>query len=318
VPLIAQAPGVQAQRVARMFQHAETAVVSMAQADMSARGLRDGDLVRLRSRRGSLILPVAASADLRDGQVFLPMHWGSQFIAGLGINALTLPTFDPHSKQPELKHAAVSVEKIALPWQLVAISSGAQSETAQQAAHLRPHLGAFEYAAISLFGSECNNLIFRAAASVPLSAAYVAQIDRALGFDEHDDVLHYVDRRRDIGRKIRVHEGKLIAVRLSGDVSAQDWLKDWLELGHSVADFRRALLSPSAQAPRNFKARGRIVCNCLNVSAPEIDAQLATLSEPAPEATFAELQARLQCGTQCGSCVPELRRIIDGFAKAAA
>jgi assimilatory nitrate reductase catalytic subunit len=305
-------------KVARMFQHAETAVVSMAQTDMSARGLREGDLVRVRSRRGSVVLPAAASADMRSGQVFVPMHWGSKFIAGLGINALTLPKFDPQSKQPELKHAAVAVEKIALPWQLVAISSGAHTDTAQQTARLRSHLGAFEYAAISLFGHDQNNLIFRAAASVPLSAAYVAQIDQALGFDEHDDVLHYVDRRRDIGRKIRVRDAKLIAVRLSGDVTAQDWLKDWLELGHSITDFRRTLLSPSAQAPREFSARGHIVCNCLNVSAPEIDAQLAALPASAPNPALAALQARLQCGTQCGSCVPELRRIIAAFARAAA
>ena len=39
-----------------------------------------------------------------------------------GINALTAPAFDPVSKQPELKHTAVRVERAALPWSLVAFA----------------------------------------------------------------------------------------------------------------------------------------------------------------------------------------------------
>jgi NAD(P)H-nitrite reductase large subunit len=39
------------------------------------------------------------------------MHWGSRFIGGDGVNAVTLPVLDPLSKQPELKHAAVQVER---------------------------------------------------------------------------------------------------------------------------------------------------------------------------------------------------------------
>jgi assimilatory nitrate reductase catalytic subunit len=39
-----------------------------------------------------------------------------------GVNALTSPHFCPQSRQPELKHAAVALDKINLPWRLTAMA----------------------------------------------------------------------------------------------------------------------------------------------------------------------------------------------------
>jgi assimilatory nitrate reductase catalytic subunit len=47
------------------------------------------------------------------------------------------------------------------------------------------------------------------------------------------------------------------------------------------------------------------VCNCFNVSEREIDAFLAESN------SIAALQASLKCGTNCGSCLPELRRKVN-------
>jgi len=69
------------------------------------------------------------------------------------------------------------------------------------------------------------------------------------------------------------------------------------------------LLMPSNKSPQNFKSRGRIVCNCFNVSETEInDSLLGTHGDA--EAKLAALQQKLKCGTNCGSCVPELKKII--------
>ena len=48
------------------------------------------------------------------------------------------------------------------------------------------------------------------------------------------------------------------------------------------------------------------VCNCLDVSAAQIEQQLQTLPGDAPQ-RLEQLQARLACGTRCGSCLPALR-----------
>ena len=300
-------------KVARLYEHAPTPMLSMTKVDMAKRGLLEGSLVRVRSRRGDVVLPVGVGEDMRGGQVFLPMHWGSHLMAGLGINALTLPTFDPYSKQPELKNAAVQVEKIDLPWRFVAMAIGEEDETSTALARLselRKHLSAFEYASVGLFGHSQENVILRAAASVPLSAHFVAQIDRILGLDQADDVLQYEDKRREVGRRMRIKDGKLAALRLSGDVAAKDWLQDWLAQGTPVAHLTRVLLAPSAKPPQGFTPRGRVICNCLNISEVEIMNQLKTIP-PRAENRLGALQGALKCGTECGSCVPELRRIIQ-------
>ncbi len=307
-------------KVARLFEHAPTPTLNMAAVDMAKRSLSEGSLVRLKSRRGEIILPVSASDGLRGGQVFLPMHWGSRFVAGLGMNALTLPTFDPYSKQPELKNAAVQVEKIDLPWQFVAmaIEDDEQPGRALAGLHqLRRHLNAFEYASVGLFGHRHEGVILRAAASVPLSQDFVAEVDAIFGLNETESVLAYEDKRRSVGRRLRIKDGKLAAVRLSGDAMAKDWLRDWLAEGMSVAHLNRVLLAPAVKPPQGFVPRGRVVCNCLNVSESEI---LACLNSEAAQDgdRLLTLQSKLRCGTECGSCVPELRRMVSAPLQEAA
>jgi assimilatory nitrate reductase catalytic subunit len=52
------------------------------------------------------------------------------------------------------------------------------------------------------------------------------------------------------------------------------------------------------------------VCSCFDVSEAAILQTLTACAGP-PEARLAALQARLRCGTQCGSCLPTLKRLVD-------
>lgn len=75
-------------------------------------------------------------------------------------------------------------------------------------------------------------------------------------------------------RHLKVDNDKLVAASLSGDISAQAWLREYLENEQSVVSLGRLLLMPSSKAPQGFRSRGRIVCNCLNVSEAEIETAL--------------------------------------------
>ncbi|HVK95596.1 MAG TPA: (2Fe-2S)-binding protein, partial [Noviherbaspirillum sp.] len=88
------------------------------------------------------------------------------------------------------------------------------------------------------------------------------------------------------------------------------WLREYLDGEQPVTTLGRLLLIPSAKAPQGFRARGRIVCNCFNVAETEIDDALAKLHGKTPDATLACMQDQLKCGTNCGSCVPELKKMI--------
>ena len=60
--------------------------------------------------RGAIVLPARPDAQQAPNQVFLPMHWGGEYLGGrassgqtlAGVNALTTPERCPQSKQPEL------------------------------------------------------------------------------------------------------------------------------------------------------------------------------------------------------------------------
>ena len=309
-------------KVARLFAHAEEPRLSMSSKDMLRRNVSGGDLVRIKSRRGEMVIRAESSDDLRAGQTFLPMHWGGQFMRGLGVNELTINVTDPTSKQPELKNCAVQVEKADLPWRLVAMAIGEADESAAALARLqalRSHLNDFEFATCGLFGRDQECVIFRGANATAANPDILANIEQILGLDQSLGVMHYQDKRKAISRRVRVVNGKVAAVCLFGDVVAEEWLKDWLSTGHLVSDLRRMLLAPIATPPKGFTTRGRVVCNCLNVSETEIAAHIAGDSSFVEQAAMlASLQQRFKCGTECGSCVPELRRMIGNNATKAA
>ncbi len=74
----------------------------------------DGELVRVRSRRGWVVLRVRIDDSLPVGTAFAPFHWGELFATpGHGaVNAVTVDATDPTSRQPELKGCAVRLESV--------------------------------------------------------------------------------------------------------------------------------------------------------------------------------------------------------------
>jgi assimilatory nitrate reductase catalytic subunit len=272
----------------------------MHAADMARRGLKDGDIAQVRSKRGKLNLRVEASAEMREGQVFIPMHWGGQFMSGLGANVLTTSACDPQSRQPELKHAAVQVEKLGLPWQMVAMRKG---DALKRMSLLQPLLENFDYAALGLYGRDSELVVLRAAHGTAIADELLAQIDGVLGLDEDVQVMNYRDARRGVSKRALMEDGVLNGVRLTGETAARDWLKEIIAQGADAQALRPWLLAPISAPPAGQTQRGRIICNCLDVSEQEI------IHEFKNGLDLTAVQAKLKCGTQCGSCLPELKRL---------
>lgn len=107
-------------RSARLNAAAPEPWLELSASDADDLGIREGDLVEVRSRRGHLIVP-ARITDIRSGTVFAPFHYGYFDITGSGpdsgdpraANEVTLPEWDPVSKQPVYKTAAVRVRRVA-------------------------------------------------------------------------------------------------------------------------------------------------------------------------------------------------------------
>ncbi|MCZ2402740.1 nitrate reductase [Paenarthrobacter sp. Z7-10] len=105
-------------RSRQLHKAAPKAWVELSVQDATELAVREGDLVRVTSRRGLIEVP-ARVGDIRPGTVFAPFHYGYWDAGGTpdghptAANELTITEWDPVSKQPVFKNAAVQVVKIA-------------------------------------------------------------------------------------------------------------------------------------------------------------------------------------------------------------
>jgi assimilatory nitrate reductase catalytic subunit len=169
-----------------------------------------------------------------------------------------------------------------------------------------------------LFGRETDSskagmLILRAAHEGSPDQTLIEKIDAILNMGDDAPCLNYTDAKRGVSKRILVenNHGKpqVTGVRLMGETLAADWLKDVMTTGQFNDELRRWALAPLSAPPTGQRGRGKIICNCLDVSQNEI------LENIELGADLITLQNKLKCGTECGSCVPELKKLVQIHSK---
>ena len=231
------------------------------------------------------------------------MHWGSQFMNSAGANALACDSTDPYSQQPELKHAAVQISKADLTYPLAVVRRCAnQSEALALLQRARSVLTEFPYANVGLYGRTSPLVVFRGASAECVAEADILALDRLFGLDGEDGAIVYVDAKRGVTKKAIAQGGRLLGVRLAGEALAETWLKQAMAEDELDASLIRFALAPSAKPPMTMVPRN-IVCKCADVSDVQIRKELEG------GADLPQLQKSLKCGTFCGSCVPDIKRM---------
>jgi assimilatory nitrate reductase catalytic subunit len=314
----------------RLFGHVAEPSVQMHPQDMAQRQIGNGDLVHVTSKRGSIVVPAQADANLGLSQAFMAMHWGSEYLSGqssagtrlAGVNTLTTSAYCPTSKQPELKHSAVKILKADMPWTLLAMAWLAAGDALSARESLSALMGELAFASCVPFsnntplsepGRERSGVLMRAAGHAAPPDAVLERIEALLGL-AGADTLRYADRKRGQRRAARMARhadgsATLEAIVLAGDTSAQGWIKTLLQEELPAQSYGRLLLLPSAKAPVAVQSRGKTVCTCFNVTDLAIAGALAHC-HGTDDGRLAQLQGQLRCGTNCGSCLPELKRMV--------
>ena len=328
----------------RLFGHVAEPALQMNAQDMARRLLKDGDLVYVTSKRGSVVVPLQASPEVAVSQAFMAMHWGGEYLSGLsssgeplaGVNALTTSAYCPSSKQPELKHAAVKILKAELPWSLLAMAWLPEGQALAAREQLKPLMASFAFSSCVPFANEVplgeagrqrTGVLFRAAGFEAPPEGLLQKIESTLGLGG-TDALRYADRKKGQHRTARLvrhgDNAELTGFVLAGDTSAQAWIKTLLQDELPAQSYGRLLLLPGAKAPVALQSRGKPVCTCFSVTDAEIGACLTDITQAVGGAGYLAsdderlqaLQDKLKCGTNCGSCVPEIKRIIRTTAQA--
>ena len=207
-------------------------------------------------------------------------------MAGLGVNALTTSAYCPQSQQPELKHAAVRLERAELPWQLVAAAWLPQDEALALRERLRGLFGRFGYAVCVPFGREPQpriGVLFRARGREARARRAGRAGSRAAAC-EAGAVLRYADARA--GQHARdAPARRRHACRPScwpATPRRRAGCSTCCSAAQPAAAFGRALLAARRQPPQPVAPRSRQVCACHDVSEEAIVAAAARQSAAMP------------------------------------
>ena len=101
--------GTQTRRIGPLVDQYPEPQVEMHPKLAARLGIRDGERVRVLSRRGDVELPAHVVSTIRPDTVFIPYHWPGRRSA----NRLTLRAYDPIAGIPEFKAAAVRIERLS-------------------------------------------------------------------------------------------------------------------------------------------------------------------------------------------------------------
>jgi assimilatory nitrate reductase catalytic subunit len=292
--------------VARLMSHTAEPFAAIHPEDGAALGIADGGLVRVEQESGAaMILRVRLSVDQRRGEIFVPMHWNGAHSAAGAVGALASAATDPVSGQPELKGARVRLAAVPLRWRGILVRRAVGEAGPDGVLWSRipiDHGEAFELAGT---------------APLPAGSALRDWIDGLIEAGPGADILEVADPARQVHRRVKIEDGSVAAALfLAGDpahpLPGRDLLATFLARPLDAAARLRLIAGGLAAAEQ--ATAGGIVCACHNVSCTTIEAAIAERGL----ATAAEIGALLRAGTNCGSCIPELKAMLRRTSDVAA
>jgi assimilatory nitrate reductase catalytic subunit len=229
---------------------------------------------------------VVVSERQQRGMLFAPIHWSEETASGARVGALVAPFTDPFSGQPENKATPAAIA---------------------------PYEYVFRGFALSRTPLKLPSQIWWTRVSVSGGYGYLLANNADLtGWQSWlhsvagDDVAEYTDFGGGIYRAASFAEDRISTCLFVGPArDAGDWnvAKSLFALDALSSDQRRTLLS--GRSMEGVASAGPVVCACFGVGRDTICNAIT-----AGATTAAEIGAKLKAGTNCGSCIPELKRLI--------
>lgn len=114
-------------KVKKLNKHIERPFVEINPVDAALRKIDEGDVVEIVNTRGKLQLTAKVTASIKQGVVFVPMHWGKIFNNEFArANNLTSNLVDKISKEPDFKFSKVQIAKFVKPTEkIIIVGAGA-------------------------------------------------------------------------------------------------------------------------------------------------------------------------------------------------
>ena len=257
--------------------------------DAKIKGWQEESLVQIENPLGHVALKLVFDKGQRRGDVFAPIHWSQQFASSASIGQLIASHRDPLSGQPELKFSPVKIQPIQLIWKGVLFNRQDMSLSQK-----------------GLYWSKAR----RKACSVTYVYSTFAVDDwiewLSTIFSEKRQWIHYHDRAVGDFRSLSIKDNRLESVffsSLSGfipspDIIEKTFLRDKVDSHDYVNVLSGQVIEKDNKNP--------IICSCFNLKQDRIIQAIDDKKLMSPKAIGDHLKA----GTNCGSCIPDLQRLI--------
>ncbi len=261
-------------------------------------GLKEGELVEVKSAWGNCVLRTVVSDNIRRGQIFAPIHWNDQFASDARIGKVVNPVVDAISGEPEFKHTPVFIQPFYTQW--------------QGAFYVRH---GFEH----LVKASIENTVWWTKIQITKAVRYeladrrrfteiTEHVKELLPFDDESfEWLNLEDQTAHISHSVVLQEGQLIAslyIAPKALLPDRDWVASLFKRERLSAMHRKALLAGQAMSMGN--SEGPLVCSCFKVGKNRI---IETIKEQ-NISHEKQVTACLKAGGNCGSCLPEIRGLI--------
>lgn len=288
-------------KIPSLSQHQKQPSVTVHPQDAVRFNIRDGDLARLATRWGTGTFRVEVSENQQPGSIFAPIHWSGQNSSAGGVGPLVNPWTDPISGQPESKHTPVAIRPAAFGYRGFCLTQNPLTF---------PRNG---YWAMT---REDHCLAYLFSLDPPTHGSWT---DWASSLTRHrwEDLTEFMDDGVGIYRVSVIQKDRLeTCIYLSPNESgkASPWLKRLFAENELDRSSRQALLSGGPK--NNLSDPGPIVCTCFAVGKNLITEAISATSME----TVEEIGRLLRAGTNCGSCIPELKALLrdagNGIRKA--
>ncbi|HWK96455.1 MAG TPA: molybdopterin-dependent oxidoreductase [Pseudolabrys sp.] len=273
----------------RLGAHLPEPFVEVHPDDAAKAGLKHGGFARVTTSYSACVLKVIVNEGQRRGSLFAPIHWSDETASSARVGELVTPATDPYSGQPESKATPAAIAPVALKYRGFALS--------------RRRLAlpdATWWARVAVTGGEG---VLLASDGTPESwRTFAASVFRGL------EIAEYIDAGSGSYRIAAFAGGRLVGCLFIGpSENAPQWdaVKALFE-AETLGDVqRRGLLS--GKSSDGIADPGPVVCACFGVGLNIIRNALRDGSA----ATVEDIGKALRAGTNCGSCLPELKKIVS-------
>jgi assimilatory nitrate reductase catalytic subunit len=270
-----------------LANHLPEPFVEVHPDDAAASGLTDAAFARVSSPHGTCVLKVKVSEGQRRGSLFVPIHWSDETASSARVGELVAPVTDPYSGQPEAKATPAAIDPVAFDYRGFILARG----------HVTPPPGPW-WSRVSVTNGEGLLL-----ASNHGPAEWCAQVHVLFGDAE---IAEYCDEPRGIYRVAAFVEGRLSGCLFIGPAAAApqwDTVKALFAAEVLGGAQRQAVLS--GKSTTGVADPGPTVCACFGVGLSVIKTAIA-----GGAASVEAIGTALRAGTNCGSCLPELKRLV--------